>query len=173
MLVRMARVPKSTSDPLLHTLAENVRRLLEHHKWSQVEAAKQGFLDQSQVSKILHGVHAPDTDTLARVALTFRVPAYQLLVPHLNPSDPPELLTLKALERRIADGIEERWEQISAELKAQLRVPSHDETGPKRPSAADPFPALKAPRPSQKGRTKSAVKGAAHRAEPRAHRKAP
>ena len=132
-------------DALRATITENVNALLLWKGWTPTEAARQsalrlgtaGMIRQSQFDRLVKGSHAPNADTLSRLARTFGVPAYCLLVPDLNPADAPELLTRKKLDALVAEAIEEKWEEVGQALKAPLRA--RDEDGQERSSVADPY----------------------------------
>lgn len=78
-------------DDIRVTVAENVRSLLEHRGWGQNEASRRGYIEQSQISKIVRGIQCPDLETIAKLAATFDVAPFELLVPGLDPARRPRL----------------------------------------------------------------------------------
>lgn len=84
------------------TLADNLRRLMDHHDLSQLQLSKKSGVGQSTLSNLLdvsrHLEINPRLSTLQQLADFFQLPVWQLLVPN----QPLELL----LDSRIGKVIE-------------------------------------------------------------------
>lgn len=73
-------------------LARNLASLMEARQpepWKNRELARQAHLDHKTVGRILDGSHAATIDTIAALAEVFGLLPWQMLVPDLQPHDPP------------------------------------------------------------------------------------
>lgn len=73
-------------------LAQNLRSLMEARKpapWGNRELARRADIDHKTVSRILDGSHAATIDTIKALADVFGLLPWQMLVPELQPDDPP------------------------------------------------------------------------------------
>lgn len=80
------------SSPL-NILAENLGRLktVSGAPHTQAEIAEKAHVDQKTVGRTLAASNALSVDKLAGFAAAFKVKPWQLLVPNLDPSNPPTL----------------------------------------------------------------------------------
>lgn len=80
-----------TPSSLARTLARNLDALMKAHAdmRSQAAVARRAGIDQRTVGRILHTKHAPTLQQIDKLASAFGMPAWQLLLPGFDPSDPP------------------------------------------------------------------------------------
>lgn len=85
----MAKKPSKA----LQVLAENLDRLMQvtPEFGTQPKVAAKAKIDQKTVWRITKKLNEPSTDKVERIAAVFGLEAWQLLVPDLQPSHPPEL----------------------------------------------------------------------------------
>lgn len=74
-------------------LASNLKALMAHGDTNQSQLGKRADIAQSTIGRILREKHAPDLDTLHALGQAFGLTPWQLLVPNLDPSNPPALQT--------------------------------------------------------------------------------
>lgn len=80
-------------------LAENVRRLIDYHEASENRIAQIKRFSQTTLNRITHGQGAARLSSVEALAKAFGLDAWQLLVPDLDPRNPPTLdSVLKASE---------------------------------------------------------------------------
>ena len=93
-------------------LAENLRALMQTHSppLSGRELGKAANVDPKTVTRILAQQHAANIDTLASLAAVFHLLPWQLLVPGMDPHDPPvtqlsrtETMLYRNLQRAASD----------------------------------------------------------------------
>lgn len=77
-----------------HTLAENLRALLDKHDYAEEDLAEKADVSQKVINNMLHQRSAATIDTVEAVAGAFKLEAWQLLYSELTTSDPE--LTAKA-----------------------------------------------------------------------------
>jgi len=65
-------------------LAENLRRLMDHHSYSGAEVARRAKVDPKTVTNMLNEQHNPDLDNVAAVAAVFQLSLWQLIRPNLT-----------------------------------------------------------------------------------------
>lgn len=99
----MQRTPKSPEK----VLAENLARLMSHYPSlsSEAKIAKSGKLSQRTVNRARNGRQVK-LESLKGLADAFEMAPWQLLVPGLDPANPPILALTdeeKALYKRLAD----------------------------------------------------------------------
>lgn len=87
--------------PIRAVLAANLRALMsrQHPEMTEHELARLakrhgGELSQSTVHRMLHGQTSCGVDHLATLAMVFELEPWQLLVPDLDPTDPPVLASV-------------------------------------------------------------------------------
>lgn len=89
-------------------VAENVKRLKNESKslGTVKQIAKRARIGEGSVHRILHGQVACAIDTLDAVAVAYGLQAWQLLIPDIDPQNPPTLRTIGPREdefmRRLA-----------------------------------------------------------------------
>ena len=93
-------------------LAENLKALMDAQRppMSGRQVAARAEIDQKTVSRMLNCANSPTLGALAAVAEVFGLLPWQLLVPGLDPKDPPFLKLTKSeaemygrLQRAISD----------------------------------------------------------------------
>lgn len=68
------------------TLATNLDRLLTDAGMSDRAAEKECGVGHKTINNMRHGRHAPELDTIEKVAKIFGMQAWMLLVPDINPA---------------------------------------------------------------------------------------
>jgi hypothetical protein len=82
---------RQTSRMPRTVLADNLRALMEAHDppLSGRQVGLKVSIDPKTVTRILAKQHAPNLDTIAALAALFDLLPWQLLVPGMDPKDPP------------------------------------------------------------------------------------
>lgn len=159
----MSWAPDSSYDhpmPAKTAIADNLTRLIELQKarggplssFSKIEEATEAVghkVGRSTVQRIAKGETPAELDNLEAIARAFDLEPWQLLVPGMDPSNPPVLQTPSHMERNLYA----RLKQLVAEegLAAYAAEPP---STPRR-SLPTPIPAEDAPRmPLRKRATK-------------------
>lgn len=88
-------------------LAANLKRLMADHPdlGTQAALSKRCRIAQSTVARILSANQAAQIDSLEALAKAFRLEPWQLLVPDLDPRQPPLLRALNQHERELYERI--------------------------------------------------------------------
>lgn len=84
--------PAQMAEPIRKVLSENLLRLMrtgQSGEVSQAELGRRARVDQRNVGRIVSGDISTTVDTLGKLARAFDLDAWQLLVPGLDPSNPP------------------------------------------------------------------------------------
>ncbi len=81
------------SDMPHRVLASNLAKLMATSldMKSQRAVAKRADIDQRTVGRILNQEHSPNLDQIAALAEAFGLLPWQMLVPDLDPKDPPSV----------------------------------------------------------------------------------
>lgn len=82
-------------------LAANLKALMNQAGVNQSQLGKKADVAQSTIGRILKERHAPDLDTLHSLGKALGVTVWQLMVPHLNPSNLPVLQNASAEEQEL------------------------------------------------------------------------
>jgi hypothetical protein len=99
---RRDTAPVSQID-VRQVLWANVQALMEHH-WRRVslaELSRKAHIGLGSVSRIKEQETSVGVDIVAKVADVFHLEAWQLLVPGLDPKNPPTLMPVGEAERRL------------------------------------------------------------------------
>lgn len=88
-------MPEHGNTPLHHALAVNVKKLMKESTQydTQAKLAVAVGVDQATISRIINGKYPTSIDHVEAVAKVFGLTAWQLLVPNMDPKNPPEPLT--------------------------------------------------------------------------------
>lgn len=98
-LLIMADLPK--------VLADNLQRLMEYHRFVSDEAVgKAAGVNQKTVWRIRNHAQSPTVEMLEKVASAFALHAWQMLIPNLDPRNPPTSV-MSEEERRFYRRMEE------------------------------------------------------------------
>jgi transcriptional regulator with XRE-family HTH domain len=109
----------------LSPVAINLRSLIAASRQRTVNAwAVRNEMVQSTVNRIVNGTMDPTVSMLEAIAKKFGLAAWQLLVPDLDPEDPPVLRSASAQEKALFDKLKESM----AELE-RLREAGHTTPG--------------------------------------------
>lgn len=101
-------------------IAENVQRLRDVYAFTFDDISRKAHIGSGTVSRICNAQAAPTADVLAAVAAVFDLPAWALLVPDLDPHDPPaqvlsrEGVRQHARDRESAAVLERMLQAVSA-----------------------------------------------------------
>lgn len=89
----MARPPRTGTHPIVTTVATNIRARRDRLRYNQaeVERRSKGEVKQRTVSHAEAGKVAQQVDTIARIADALGLQPWQLLVPGLDPANPPSV----------------------------------------------------------------------------------
>jgi transcriptional regulator with XRE-family HTH domain len=93
---RRPRAPKGPPGPINEVLADNLRRIIEHEGLNQTSWAARHGAEKKQVQRALRVATSPTLDTLAAIATAANLQPWQLLIPKLDPANPPVFTMTKA-----------------------------------------------------------------------------
>ena len=87
-----------------NVLSKNLRTLMETSDGLRTQAAlaKRCGIDQRTVGRILNAEHSPQLKQIEAIAAAFGLQSWQLLVPGLDPKNPP-VCELTAVEKELYD----------------------------------------------------------------------
>lgn len=119
---------------LRQILAANARRLKEFHKTTEAKIAAAGRVGTGSVNRVLSGQNVT-FDVLSGIAKGLGMQAWQLLVPDLDPSNPPIVMARSDMKAEVARQVAMKWAEVQKTLD-DLRV-KDEKAG--RPSVADPY----------------------------------
>jgi transcriptional regulator with XRE-family HTH domain len=107
-------MPKQAGAPEgISPVAINLRVLIEASRQRTVNAwALRNDMVQSTVNRIVNGSMDPTASMLEAIARKFGLAAWQLLVPNLDPEDPPALRTTTPAERVLFTKLKEAMEEL-------------------------------------------------------------
>jgi transcriptional regulator with XRE-family HTH domain len=109
-------------------LSKNVTNLMAHAEErgkpyaGHRALARQAKLTHKTIGRILDAQHAVNLDTLYRLAVVFNLEAWMLLVPDLNPLDPPDAEPITKSDRARLEALKE--------VARQLEHHEHQDTPP-------------------------------------------
>lgn len=109
------------SQTALDVLAANLEALRASHPVlnSQAEIARHSKVDQRTVNRIFRGEHQPGLDKISKIAKVFGLEPWQLLVPSLEPSNPPLLVTQSESMRKLYANLGRTKEAIEGVLRSE------------------------------------------------------
>jgi hypothetical protein len=94
-------------------LSDNIKSLMHHHGIaSQNALSKLAKIDQTTIGRMLAKRHAAQVDKIQAIARVFDLDTWQMLVPHLDPSNPP-VSQITAIEKDLYDRLRQAAEAIS------------------------------------------------------------
>lgn len=87
-------MPENASA-ILNIVADNLERLRARHVSLNTQSAigREAKVDQKTVGRILNKAHEPQINIIAKLAKAFGLETWQLLVPNLDPQNPPSLVS--------------------------------------------------------------------------------
>lgn len=88
---------------LRRTYAVNLKAAMDYRGLTQGDIKRRTGIAQSTVGRALSASHAPDLDTISRIADAVGFQPWQLMVPGFNPSHPPFIPRLTEQERALYD----------------------------------------------------------------------
>lgn len=83
------KAPKGPPGVVNHILAANLRKLINHRGISASAVAGNSDAMKKQIQRALKASHSPTLDTVAALAAEFGLQPWQILIPNLDPSNPP------------------------------------------------------------------------------------
>lgn len=86
-------------------LSENLKRLMDSHKHTQGDLHRLTKVSQSTIGRIINKQVDATIGTMEVIASKYGLQSWQLLVPELNPSNPPVLREISEKERIFYDSI--------------------------------------------------------------------
>jgi transcriptional regulator with XRE-family HTH domain len=103
---------------LAETLAGNISALMQDRKiTSDAAFAKIANVDQKTIWRIRHSEQSPTIDKLETIAQAFGLRAWQLLIPNLDPRNPP-VFVMTDTERDLY----QRLAKVAHDLAAQQPI---------------------------------------------------
>ena len=86
-------------------VAHNLKAVMDHTGITQMDIERKTGKEirQSTVSRILAQKHAADLDTLETISQALGYTVWQLMVPHLDPANPPVIQNATPQERELYD----------------------------------------------------------------------
>jgi transcriptional regulator with XRE-family HTH domain len=118
-------------------LKGNLQKLMELHEHVQEDVAKLAKVDQSVISRILSpDGHRPRLDTVEAIALAYDLQAWALLLPGLDPRNPP-VVTITESERELYWRLQQDLSKLVASGPSQespggISRPDRDPPGAER-----------------------------------------
>ena len=104
---------KQIEDMAAEALADNVARLLDANgKMTQPRLAKKAGLDQKTIWRIVKKSNSTTLATISAVAAAFELQAWQLLVPGLQPNNPP-VYAMNKTERELYERIKDSAKRLA------------------------------------------------------------
>jgi transcriptional regulator with XRE-family HTH domain len=115
MLKRQTKLPVASSVST-RLFKDNLKKLMQTDRElnSQPKVAAESKVGQTSIGRILRGEQSPTLDVVDKLARAFGLEAWQMLVPDLDPTNPP--ITAEADERQ-----RELWKKLKELANAQLR----------------------------------------------------
>ena len=117
----MAKLPTPPS-PLTQLFRENLNKLMRAHVSLSTQKAIERAcgVPQSSIGRIIRGEQSPTLDMVYRLASAFDLEAWQMLVPDLEPRDPPITKQVDARQRELWQRFRVAYQEL-AEYKPQDR----------------------------------------------------
>jgi transcriptional regulator with XRE-family HTH domain len=94
-------------------LARNLKKLMDHGELNRSQLGVKSGVSHTTISRVLKESHAPDLDTLSGIAHVFGLLPWQLLVPHLDPTNPPVVLNASPQERELYERLRQAAEILT------------------------------------------------------------
>lgn len=114
---------------MIRGVAENVRRLMEAHQWSQMTLAVRAKVSQKTISDLLNfgrtSNKSPTMTTIARIAAAFGCPPWLLQVPEM-PLDLLQNQRVPKLVENYRDGTERGRENVDRIAESEMHYHSVD-----------------------------------------------
>jgi len=104
-----------THNETRKVLADNLRRLLDSGSGpaSQLAAKRKSGVAQATIGRILSGKSAATVKTIESIAHAYGLSAWQLLVPNLDPSNPPVLRAMSKEEQDMYDRLRQAAQDLA------------------------------------------------------------
>ena len=131
-------------------IAANIRTLMDDNQIpSESDLARKAKVDQKTVWRILRQQQSPTVDTLEKLAKPFKLHAWQLLIPDLNPRNPPVFVMTDTEREMYCKLARMASEFVASEPNAQYGSEPDCSTKSAETPATRPSPAIPPPPDSQ------------------------
>lgn len=94
-------------------LASNLKALMELRKLSQMELHRRSRVAQATIGRILREETAADVDTISALAKGLDLEPWQLLIPNIDPGNPPVLQPISTRERELYQRLRETVQDLA------------------------------------------------------------
>ena len=114
---------KEPYDPVA-VVAANLQRLMDHEKdrkrslWTDKAVGKASSLGHGTVYRTRKGSHAIKIDNLQAIADAFGLKAWQLLIPGLEPDNPPMIKSISPTEAKLYEDLQKLAAKITQAKKS-------------------------------------------------------
>jgi hypothetical protein len=126
-------MPEDDENGVRQIAAANLERLRQYHKcprnhggiWRHEDIAHAASVGKGTVGRIARASVGTSIDSLDVVAQVFELRAWQLLVPHLKPDDPPVVHTeteMKAIEAEYKADADRRFDEYVQALAQNAKA---------------------------------------------------
>ncbi len=114
-----SKVEEKPVSAAFEIVAANLAGLMASHKSYNTQAAvgRAAKVDQKTVGRILNRTNEPSLDIIAKIARVFDLELWQMLVPNLEPTNPPMLASQSAALRRLYANLGQTAEAIEGVLR--------------------------------------------------------
>lgn len=114
-------VEKKPVSVAFEILANNLDALCTSHKTlkSQSAIAKAAKVDQKTVGRILNKTNEPSLEVLSKIAKAFGLAPWQMLVPDLEPTNPPMLASESNALKKLYTNLGKTKEAIEGVLRSE------------------------------------------------------
>lgn len=109
---------KQPYDPVA-VVAANLQRLMDNEKdrkrdlWTDKAVGKAATLGHGTVHRTRKGTHAIKIDNLQAIAKVFGLKAWQMLIPNIEPGNPPMLKALSPTEAKLYEDLQKLAAEIT------------------------------------------------------------
>lgn len=114
-------VEKKPVSAAFEIVAKNLDSLRSSHKTlkSQAAIAEAAKVDQKTVGRILNKTNEPSLEVLAKIAKAFGLAPWQMLVPDLEPTNPPMLASESNALKKLYANLGKTKEAIEGVLRSE------------------------------------------------------
>ena len=116
-------MPKQSDEVVLSVFATNLLAAIRHSKLSVNAWAKKHKLTQTTVNRIVRGKMDPTTAQVEVIAQSVGLFAWQMLVPGLDPQNPPVLREANKHERELYVRLKQTIEELEELREAGNTTP--------------------------------------------------
>lgn len=112
---------KKPISPAFEIVVKNLESLIACHKTlnSQAAIGKAAKVDQKTVGRILNKTNEPSLEVVGKIAKAFGLAAWQMLVPDLEPTNPPMLASESNALKKLYANLGRTKEAIEGVLRSE------------------------------------------------------